>query len=153
MYLDENDIREVFEKVIDRFLIKKFDDLGMEASGEWRENLRLVTTNKSATIRGRKYTEQLVHGRRPGTMPPVANIEKWVNVKLGLYGREATSAAWAISRKIEQEGTSWYKQGGTDLLEVLESEEVISYIRKRLGEKINLKIQLEFVRDLKKLEK
>ena len=55
-------------------------------------------------IRGRDYTEWLEHGRGPGGLPPISAIETWVNAKLGLYGTEATSAAWGIAKTIQAEG-------------------------------------------------
>lgn len=43
-------------------------------------------------------------GTRPH-MPPVAPIRLWAEKKLGLSGKEATRAAWAIANKIKQRGT------------------------------------------------
>lgn len=38
-------------------------------------------------------------------MPPVAPIKLWAEKKLGLTGREATRAAWAIAMTIKRRGT------------------------------------------------
>jgi hypothetical protein len=43
-------------------------------------------------------------GTRPH-MPPVAPIKLWAEKKLGLTGREATRAAWAIAMTIKRRGT------------------------------------------------
>lgn len=50
------------------------------------------------------YAMPVEMGTRPH-FPPVAAIQAWVEVKLGLAGEEAESAAWAIARKISRFGT------------------------------------------------
>jgi len=49
-----------------------------------------------------------------------------------IRGKQAISAAFAIAKKIAKEGTDYYKQGGTELLAELESQECLDYIRKEL---------------------
>ncbi|MDV4026561.1 hypothetical protein CMT52_19735, partial [Elizabethkingia anophelis] len=119
MWFDDKEIEAVLQKVVDNFLKPRFKELGMNASGEWLQNVGISVVDDSGTIDARAYSEELAKGRKPGKLPPVKQIEKWVNVKLGLSGNEAKSVAWAISKKIEKEGTSWYKKGGSDLIEVL----------------------------------
>ena len=135
---------DVLDEVIKLYLIPKHKQLGMEATGEWIKSLE----SKGNKIRGRKYTEQLVYGRSAGKAPPISPIEKWVNAKFGISGKEATSFAFAISKKIAKEGTSWKKKGGSDLLEVLEAKEVKDFINKRLGKYILTETELEFQRQL-----
>jgi len=96
------------------------------------DSIETSAVNNVGKIRGRDYTEYLKNGRKPGKMPPIAAIEKWVQVKLGLRGKQAISAAFAIAKKIAKEGTDYYKQGGTELLAELESQECLDYIRKEL---------------------
>ena len=119
-------------EVATRFLIPKFLELGMNASGEWIDSIETSATNNIGKIRGRDYTEYLKNGRKPGKMPPIAPLERWAQVKLGLRGKQALSAAFAIAKKIAAEGTEYHKQGGTELLDVLESQECLDYIRKEL---------------------
>lgn len=118
--LSDDQIEKVITTVVEKVLKPKFIELGMDASGNWLETTR---ADKN-TIIGPAYTEQLVNGRAPGKRPPVNPIEKWVEAKLGLSGKQATSAAFAISNKIAKEGTTWHQKGGSDLLEILESKEV-----------------------------
>jgi len=140
-------IEEILKDVINLYLIPKHIDLGMKATGEWIESLEV----QGNTIRGRKYTEQLVYGRSAGTMPPIAPLEKWVNAKFGIGGPQAKNIAWAVAKKIEKEGTSWKQKGGSDLLEVLESKQVIDYINERLGKYITAEATLELQRQLQTL--
>lgn len=44
-------------------------------------------------------------GRRPGAMPPLVVLVRWVERRLGLGGHKAWAAARAIAHKIAQRGT------------------------------------------------
>lgn len=123
-YLNDDQIRRILEDVVDLFLIPHFLSLGMDASGEWRGALHVVGDR----IRGRKYTEQLVYGRKPGTFAPIEPLKKWAMLKLGLDEKQALGAAFAISNKLKNEGSEYYKQGGTTLVEILRSPEVVGFI-------------------------
>jgi hypothetical protein len=142
-------LNEIMNEVINRWLIPKFNELGMNATGEWLSSLEVRTEVNKGEIWGRQYTEQLVYGRKPGNRPPIAPIERWVNAKLNIHGPEGRSMAFAIANKIAQEGTSWYQQGGTDLIEVLSQPEVTDYVNSRVGNYLQAEAQLQIVRDLK----
>lgn len=137
----------ILNDVIKDFLIPKHKALGMEATGEWINSLE----SKGNTIRGRKYTEQLVYGRSAGKAPPVSPIEKWVTAKFGISGKEATSFAFAISKKIAKDGTSWKQKGGSDLLEVLETKPVIDFINSKLSNYLQAEVALQIQRNLQEL--
>lgn len=138
MEFSTEEIEKIIRGVIDLFLIPKFRELGMPATGEWEDNIEA----RENEIWGTPYTQQLVEGRPPGTMPPVDAIQKWATVKLGISDR---SVAWAIATKIKNEGTTWYPEG-SDLLEVLSSQEVTDYIAQELGRIIVVRVQEEFSR-------
>ena len=132
MWFETHELETIIQKVIDNFLIPRFNELKMNASGEWLASLEIEIGNDDGKIRGRDYSEQLAQGRRPGKAPPIRHLEKWVNAKLGISGTEATSIAFAISKKIAKEGTSWYKKGGTDLIEVLSEPKTIQFMQEEL---------------------
>ena len=132
MWFETHELEAILQKVIDNFLIPRFNELGMNASGEWLASLEIEVGNDEGKIRGRDYSEQLAKGRRPGKFPPIRQIERWVNAKLGYSGTEATSIAWAISKKIAKEGTTWYRKGGTDLIEVLSEPKTIQFMQEEL---------------------
>lgn len=148
MYLTEQEIETILQEVIDKFLIPKFDDLEMNASGEWKENIEV----RGQSIWGRKYTEQLVYGRRPGTFAPIAPLKQWAMIKLGLNEQQATSAAFAISHSMKEKGTTWHQKGGSDLLEILQSQDVIDFINEKTGFYIKERIILEVNRQLKTIK-
>lgn len=125
--------------VIDNFLKPKFIELGMNSSGDWMKSLEPRAELNRGEIWGLDYTYYLVNGRAGGNRPPIAPLVRWVGYKLGLSGREATSAAFAIATKIAKEGTDYYPEG-TDLIEVLKSKEVSDYITTNIGDYIRTEI-------------
>lgn len=148
--LEEADIKETMNWIVDTILIPHFMALGLDATGEWRSNVSTRVEGETGIIRGRKYTEQLVWGRKPGAMPPIAPLERWAQAKLGLQGSQARSAAFAIAKKIANEGTNIYKDGGTDLLEILETPETQQKITKHLQDIYAPKVQLMIEREIQK---
>jgi hypothetical protein len=145
-YLEPKEIQQVMEEVIDRYLIPSFLALGMNASGEWREHLEGTPDGR---IRGRDYTIQLVNGRRPGTYAPIEPLKQWAMIKLGLDEKQATGMAFAMSKKFKEEGSKYYREGGTTLLDILESQDVIQYITSRFQFFITQQITLEIQQYLK----
>lgn len=150
--ITNEDIEQVIWLVVDNFLIPKFRELNMNASGQWLEALSVKGVNNNrGEIWGKDYTYYLQHGRASGTMPPVSAIEKWVGDKFGIYGREANQRAWAIAKKIQKEGTSYYPQG-TDLIEVLYKPECQTFIQTEMNKIYKNKLPLYLVEMLKKLK-
>lgn len=145
--IDDNKIREVMQGVIDQFLIPRFVQLGMNASGKWIHSLQADAINGVGYIKGVDYTFYLVNGRAPGNRPPISPLQEWVGNKLGIYGTEGRSIAFAIATKIEREGTDYYPEG-TDLLEVLNSEIVQNYIYNEIGAYFNGQLETEIKRML-----
>lgn len=144
-FITYEEVQEILEEVIQKFLIPRFIDLGMPASGEWVDNIHA----RGSSIWGRDYTEQLIYGRRPGEFAPIAPLIKWVEVKLGIYGDEAVSVAWAVNHKIKNEGTNYFQQGGTTLMEVLKENEVQDYIISRARGIIQKNVVFEIRRKLR----
>jgi hypothetical protein len=138
--------RQILQDVIVEVLIPKFLSLGMRATGEWEKSLHVV----DSSIWGRKYTEQLEYGRQPGKFAPIAPLIAWAKAKFGVGEEEATSIAWAVNTKMKNEGTSWYRKGGTDLMEVLKSQEVVDTINRKAGNIIKEQIILFVSQEIKK---
>lgn len=136
MYRGE--MEEIIMDVVRRFLIPRFKDYGMEASGAWERSLHA----RGNELWGKSYTEQLQYGRLPGKFAPIEPLIQWVQTKLGYSGKEAVSVAWAINHKIKEEGTSWYQKGGTELMDVLYSQQVVDYFNERLSVLVRAKLEL-----------
>jgi hypothetical protein len=155
MLIPDSIFESVLNDVIKLFLIPKHKELGMEATGEWIKSLEA----KGNTIRGRKYTEQLVNGRNPNKNQNPKELRKWA-VGVGSPGgyiyewakaKGVNIPPIAIAYKIAREGTSWKQKGGSDLLEVLETKEVINFINKEIGKYYIAETQLEIQRQLQTL--
>lgn len=145
-YLTEEQIKQVMDEVIEQFLIPRFLQLGMDSSGEWKRNLE---GRGDGVIRGRHYTVQLVNGRQPGTYSPIAPLKEWAMTKLGLDEKQATAAAFAISKTHKESGSAYYRQGGTTLLDILESRECAGFIAERFQYFIKEQVTLDVRRYLK----
>jgi len=74
-----------------------------------------VNSNFIGKIEGNSYITQLIHGRRPGSMPPINDIKDWV-IKKGIgNGANTDSIAFAIAKSIEKQGIkvpNQYNTGG-----------------------------------------
>lgn len=151
LIIPEHIILKTMQEVIDRYLIPKFNELGMNATGEWLNNVKPASEPNKGIIKGRSYTEQLVYGRKPGRRPPIEPLERWVTAKFGIGSDQARGMAFAIANKIANEGTTWYQKGGSDLLEALEQPEVIEFVNSQIGDYLSSQVQLEIVRDLKEV--
>lgn len=91
-------------------MVKKYDELGFRASGDWAKSLENEVTEGNgkytATISGANYTYWMEHGRKPGKFPPRNAILKWINDKgIIAEGISRNSLAFLIARKIANEGT------------------------------------------------
>lgn len=139
MTIPDEIIIQTMQGVIDNFLKPKFIELGMNATGKWLESLEAKAVNGNGEIWGMDYTYWLANGRKPGVMPPVSALIPWVNAKFGIGGKEAIGIAWAVATKIKNEGTSYYPEG-TDLLEVLNSDEVKKYVFEQIKEGFTVEI-------------
>lgn len=117
-------------------LIAKHQELGMPASGNWERELEVRVERLSASIVGTPYTEQLVNGRAPGKFPPVAAIRQWIIDKpIHFVGKiKLSSLAFLIARKIANDGTKYFQQGGTDLIEAVITPERIQSIIDKVSE-------------------
>jgi hypothetical protein len=151
MYVNETEIIKIIQEVVDNFLIPRFNELGMNATGEWLQSLEVVANNGQGIIKGRKYTEQLAKGRAGGSLPPIAPLTKWVTAKFGVQGKQATSIAWAVAKKIQRDGTTWHQKGGTDLIEMLSETNVLEFINERLKQTITVAVEEQLKRQLKEI--
>lgn len=138
----------VLQGVIDNFMKPRFIDLGMNASGDWLNSIQPRIVEARGEIWGMDYTYFLANGRPPGKRPPVSALLPWVNAKFGIGGKEALSIAFAVSTKIGNEGTRFYPDG-TDLLEILNSNEVKKYIYENLGEALRVEISALMIKQIR----
>lgn len=145
-------ILQALDKVIE-LLVAEYDNLGLRDSGNWARQLEGVVENDKGVIKGAPYTEQLVQGRKPGIGPPIGALDDWIKRKLGVTDeKKIKSLAYVIGRNIAQNGTTIYQDGGTDLVEILESPKVNKIFTDLIGDYIRVTISKELIRDFKTLE-
>lgn len=147
-YITLEEIASIMDEVVDIFLIPRFKELGMNATGDWINNAGGDSEPGKGLIMGLDYTEQLVKGQEPTTVP-IADLKRWAKAKFRLSDNAAAGVAVRVQRKIKEEGTSWYEKGGSDLLEVLEEQQTINYVMMKIGEKVTPRIQDQLLRQLR----
>lgn len=152
LVLTKDQISSIVWEVVDNFLIPKFNELNMNASGEWLGSLDVVVDGSKAYILGNDYTYYLENGRRPGKRPPIEPLIRWVTAKFGLTGVQAKSAAFGIATKIAKEGTTHFQSGGTELLKVLNSEDCIKFIQNKITEMLKESVKEKLIEVLKKVK-
>ena len=151
----QSDILKIELDKLSADLTAKYDELGMRASGKWEREKTVEVSQSGSVISGKiegmKYTEQLQFGRRPGRFPPIDSIEQWISDKGITSEIPVRSLAFLIARKIANEGTRYFKQGGTDLIDSVITTSRIDEIVSKVGI-INVEsIVSGFVSELKKL--
>jgi len=155
MIVPEELIKETMEEVVERFLKPKFIELGMNASGDWLRSLEVRTSLNRGEIWGKFYSYWLVNGRGANHNQSPESIGRFVRWAGSTFIKEwcvnkgiDPKFSYAISQKIAKEGTNYYPNG-TDLLEVLESQEVQQFVFKKIGDYILEETKVRIVRMMK----
>ncbi len=144
----DNILREELDSIAEDLKAKHIE-LGQKASGNWVNSVEVQVQEGHGVILANDYTKYIVHGRGTGKQPPINPLEKWVNNKLGVTGKDARSVAFAIAFKIGKEGTKTHQQGGSELIDSIITKERIQKIKDRLKSDIYFKINEELIRSLK----
>ncbi len=76
----------------------------MQLAKSLKSQVSEANTLVSVRFKAKKYWRQVDEGRKPGKYVPIAPLQRWARVKLGLSGAEARSAAFAISKSIQKKG-------------------------------------------------
>jgi hypothetical protein len=84
----------------------------MNASGKTAESIGWRFDGRTLQIYGAGYIFVLEDGRKPGKMPPLDEIKKWISVKPVSSDIPTNSLAYLIGRKMAREGSLLYRQGG-----------------------------------------
>ena len=84
-----------------------------DVTGTMSRSLGYRIDSKGLTIfSSEKYFTVLETGRKPGKRPPIDKIEDWVKLKPVPSDISPRSLAFLIARKIGEEGSLLYRQGG-----------------------------------------
>ena len=135
----DREILDVMTEVIDLYLIPRYKELGMKASGEWEKSLETQRTGTNeAVIRGRFYSEFLAKGRGANRDQSEEGLRRWAVwagntfIKKWVEDKGLATNPIAVAYNIAKRGTSWKRKGGSNLLEVLTEPETIRYVQQRL---------------------
>ncbi len=103
---------------------------------------RMTVGEQSSSVRiynKEPYASVIEYGRRPGARrPPVQALIPWVRDKMGLQGKAARGAAFAIARKIGQRGIK--------ARPVLRSVQVQQRVQKKVAGVVLTKLRLALAR-------
>jgi len=105
----------------------------VNASGKLKDSVRQDIKNNVGRVYALDYIYYLEKGRKPGKRPPSKAIEQWITDKgLILDGISKKSLAYLIARKIGEEGTTIYQQGGSTLVSDILTPELKGSIQSEL---------------------
>ena len=154
-FLTDEDVAAVLQGVIDEFLIPKFKELNMNASGKWIASLTTERRSKNeGVIRGIDYSYYLVNGRGANQDQSPEGLRAWAVwagntfIKDWVRNKGISANPIAVAMSIAKKGTTWKRKGGSDLLEVLESPEVQRYVAERFKMIITPRVAEEMRRNI-----
>ena len=109
---------ELTDRLVKDIQTKRVTKYGaVNASGRLAKSVNYKVNGSTLTISAEQYIGALEFGRKPGKKPPRDVIRKWIDEK-GIIpnGISKDSLAFLIQRKIGEEGTTIWQQGGSDLV-------------------------------------
>lgn len=104
----------------------------VNASGKLADSVRYDIRDNVMRVYSLDYIYYLEKGRKPGKKPPRKVIEQWIKDKGIISTLKTSSLAYLIQRKIGEEGTTVFQQGGTKLLEDIVNDKLRGEIQSDL---------------------
>jgi hypothetical protein len=131
-------------------MIKKYDELGFRASGDWAKSLENEVTEGNGkytgTITGSNYTYWMEHGRKAGKFPPISAIKQWI-VDKGIVAEKISqiSLAFAIAAKIARDGTKVRPGIVSDVI----TQSHVQDLYNRIGQVFINEVKSDVIKELK----
>lgn len=124
-------------------------DRDQVATGETSDSLSYKVEESngaiSISIFGARNIGALEEGRRPGGMPPIWKIQRWIQAK-GL-----SLNPFAVAKKIAEEGSLLFREGGdSGTLSTVLTAERAEEIRDAIGLEVIKDFQAEIINQLRK---
>ncbi len=147
----EQEMELILKDAIDALFIPHFMALGMNASGQWKNNVEA----RGNTIWGMDYTEYLANGRSPNSNQSPEALKAWVGwagstiIAQWVKDKGLNLNPYAVAQNIARKGTTWKQKGGSDLLEFLNSKPFLDFIQNRIVEKLGENIRSKLYIDTK----
>jgi hypothetical protein len=107
-----------------------------------------VDENGLTIFSSEKFFTVLETGRKPGKMPPISAIEEWVRNKPVASELNPRSLAFLIARKIGEEGSLLYRQGGKSgvISDFINDQKIKENLIDLLDEKFREAVINEFIK-------
>ena len=150
----QKEMDKIYEKYLLRIIQKikeRYHSLGLVSSGEFERSLKHLIQNNKLSIIGAKHTYFMEEGRKPGRFPPIADIQKWIEIKPGLpaiFKEKPKQFAYIIARKIAKEGINPSKSNRGRVASLIIDdflEEELDKMLKEIGLTIADRIQTDLV--------
>jgi hypothetical protein len=121
---------------------------GTNASGDTSRSLQSTLIGKDRVqVTGKPFIYVVETGRKAGKMPPVSQILKWVQTGKVSFSGTATSFAWAVSRKIAEQGSSLFRKGGReDIITPAIDDQRVDDLQKEIAD-ISLDLVVKSIKD------
>jgi len=124
-------------------------DRDQVATGETSDSLSYKVEESngaiSISIFGARHIGALEEGRRPGGMPPIWKIQRWIQAK-GL-----SLNAFAVAKKMAEEGSLLFREGGdSGTLSTVLTAERAEEIRDAIGLEVIKDFQAKIINQLRK---
>lgn len=145
-FITEVEIEQIGREVLEKFIIPSYTAKGHNASGELQRSLRVRTEGNKAIFSGLEYAQYLIIGRRPNKDQSPEAINNWVkwfapNVfNPWMQAKGISGSAYPIAYKIAREGTKQFREPAEDFMAILGSQEVMDYVRERIGNHLRVNI-------------
>lgn len=105
--MEEQKIYRQYLDILKAKLVRKYDQLGLRASGKFERELEPEVKGNILRMWGADHSKYMEHGRDAGGMPPIKAISDWIENKKGLpqeFIENKDQIKWAIAKKIAKEG-------------------------------------------------
>lgn len=122
-------------------IIANYETKKMRASGQLPESMEVIYNNRSVSLMGNQYAEQLEYGRKPSSkLPPLQGLYFWILDK-GIMSRtekeyKIRGLAYAIAKKIQKEGYNRAGYGGVGLISEILTDERIKNVIDLVGKQL-----------------
>mgnify|MGYP001188897238 FL=1 len=144
--LTEQLVNDIKTKLIQRRGASGSFSSPVNASGQLADSIKYTIDGYRLKIQGNDYIYYLQNGRKAGGRPPIKVIRQWIDDK-GILPNKGSkdSLAWAIAKKIEEEGTTIWKAGGSDLVSGIFNESLQQSIEADFASLIASEISSEII--------
>lgn len=144
--LSQEEIRQIGQEILERFIIPSYTEKNHNASGELLNSFRVRAEEGKAIISALDYAQYLIIGRRPNKDQSEEAIRNWVkwyapNVfSPWMASKGIDGSPYPIAYKIAREGTKQFREPTEDFMAILGSQQVLDYVRDRIGQSMRVNI-------------